>query len=44
VGVAVFPDDGRDALSVLEAADAAQVAAKRRTRAGGRFDRRRQAA
>jgi diguanylate cyclase (GGDEF)-like protein len=33
VGVAVFPDDGRDALSVLEAADAAQVAAKRRSRA-----------
>jgi diguanylate cyclase (GGDEF)-like protein len=33
VGVAVFPDDGRDALSVLEAADDAQVAAKRRFRA-----------
>jgi diguanylate cyclase (GGDEF)-like protein len=33
VGVAVFPDDGRDALSVLEAADDAQVAAKRRMRA-----------
>jgi diguanylate cyclase (GGDEF)-like protein len=33
VGVAVFPDDGRDALSVLEAADDAQVAAKRRLRA-----------
>ena len=31
VGVAVFPDDGRDALSVLEAADGAQVDAKRRT-------------
>src|SRR4051794_22500858 len=29
VGVAVFPDDGRDGLSVLEAADDAQVAAKR---------------
>jgi diguanylate cyclase (GGDEF)-like protein len=33
VGVAVFPDDGRDALSVLEAADDAQVDAKRRLRA-----------
>jgi diguanylate cyclase (GGDEF)-like protein len=33
VGVAVFPDDGREALSVLEAADDAQVAAKRRMRA-----------
>ena len=33
VGVAVFPDDGRDALAVLEAADGAQVAAKRRLRA-----------
>jgi diguanylate cyclase len=33
VGVAVFPDDGRDGLSILEAADAAQVAAKRRLRA-----------
>jgi diguanylate cyclase (GGDEF)-like protein len=32
VGVAVFPDDGRDALSVLEAADDAQVGAKRRSR------------
>jgi diguanylate cyclase (GGDEF)-like protein len=32
VGVAVFPDDGRDALSVLEAADDAQVDAKRRSR------------
>jgi diguanylate cyclase (GGDEF)-like protein len=32
VGVAVFPDDGRDALSVLEAADDAQVEAKRRSR------------
>jgi diguanylate cyclase (GGDEF)-like protein len=32
VGVAIFPDDGRDALSVLEAADDAQVAAKRRSR------------
>jgi diguanylate cyclase (GGDEF)-like protein len=29
VGTAVFPDDGRDALAVLEAADAAQVAVKR---------------
>jgi diguanylate cyclase (GGDEF)-like protein len=33
VGVAVFPDDGRDALSVLEAADDAQIEAKRRSRA-----------
>ena len=32
IGVAVFPDDGRDALSVLEAADGAQVDAKRRSR------------
>jgi diguanylate cyclase (GGDEF)-like protein len=33
VGEAVFPDDGRDAFTVLEAADAAQVAVKRtRTR------------
>jgi diguanylate cyclase (GGDEF)-like protein len=32
VGVAIFPDDGRDALSVLEAADDAQVEAKRRSR------------
>jgi diguanylate cyclase (GGDEF)-like protein len=32
VGVAIFPDDGRDALSVLEAADGAQVDAKRRSR------------
>src|SRR3954468_1053599 len=32
VGVAVFPADGRAAPAVLEAADAAQVAAKRRTR------------
>jgi diguanylate cyclase (GGDEF)-like protein len=29
VGVAVYPDDGRTPLAVLEAADAAQVAAKR---------------
>ena len=34
VGVAVFPEDGRDARTVLEAADAAQVAAKRRSREG----------
>jgi diguanylate cyclase (GGDEF)-like protein len=33
VGVAIFPDDGRDGLSVLEAADDAQVDAKRRSRA-----------
>ena len=32
VGLAVFPDDGRDARSVVEAADAAQIAVKRRTR------------
>jgi diguanylate cyclase (GGDEF)-like protein len=32
VGVAVFPDDGRAALTVLDAADAAQVAAKRNSR------------
>lgn len=32
VGVAVFPDDGRDAQAVLAAADTAQVAAKRRSR------------
>jgi diguanylate cyclase (GGDEF)-like protein len=31
VGVAVFPDDGADPLAVLEAADTAQVAAKRRS-------------
>jgi diguanylate cyclase (GGDEF)-like protein len=36
VGVAVFPDDGGDALTVLEAADDAQVDAKRRSRSGGR--------
>jgi diguanylate cyclase (GGDEF)-like protein len=36
VGAAVFPDDGRDALTVLEAADAAQVIAKR-DRAERRF-------
>jgi diguanylate cyclase (GGDEF)-like protein len=34
VGVAIYPEDGRDARTVLEAADAAQVAAKRRTREG----------
>jgi diguanylate cyclase (GGDEF)-like protein len=34
VGVAVFPDDGRDPLAVLEAADLAQVAAKRRFHSG----------
>jgi diguanylate cyclase (GGDEF)-like protein len=33
VGVAVFPDDGRDPLAVLEAADDAQIEAKRRSRA-----------
>jgi diguanylate cyclase (GGDEF)-like protein len=40
VGVAVFPDDGRDALTVLEAADAAQIAAKRRSRDAPRPARR----
>jgi diguanylate cyclase (GGDEF)-like protein len=34
VGVAIYPEDGRDARTVLEAADAAQVAAKRRSREG----------
>src|SRR3954469_1689253 len=34
VGVAIFPEDGRDARTVLEAADAAQVTAKRRSREG----------
>ena len=29
VGVAIYPDDGRTALAVLDAADAAQIAAKR---------------
>ena len=32
VGAAVFPDDGRDALSVLEVADDAQIHAKRRSK------------
>jgi diguanylate cyclase (GGDEF)-like protein len=31
LGVAVFPDDGRNAVAVLEAADSAQVHAKRRS-------------
>jgi diguanylate cyclase (GGDEF)-like protein len=35
VGVAVYPDDGATAPAVLDAADAAQIAAKR-LRAGGR--------
>jgi diguanylate cyclase (GGDEF)-like protein len=39
VGAAVFPDDGREAFSILEAADTAQVRAKR-----SRFARRSQAA
>ena len=34
VGVAIYPEDGRDARTVLEAADAAQVTAKRRSREG----------
>jgi diguanylate cyclase (GGDEF)-like protein len=34
VGVAVYPDDGRDARTVLAAADAAQIEAKRRARQG----------
>ena len=29
VGVAVYPDDGTTPLAVLEAADSAQIAAKR---------------
>jgi diguanylate cyclase (GGDEF)-like protein len=33
VGVAVYPEDGRDASTVLQAADTAQIAAKRRVRA-----------
>ncbi len=33
VGVAIFPDDSRDALGVLEAADDAQIEAKRRSKA-----------
>jgi diguanylate cyclase (GGDEF)-like protein len=32
VGVAIFPDDGGNARAVMEAADAAQIAAKRRSR------------
>jgi diguanylate cyclase (GGDEF)-like protein len=42
VGVAVYPDDGTTPLAVLEAADAAQVAAKRRSvaRRGGSRQRR----
>jgi diguanylate cyclase (GGDEF)-like protein len=42
VGVGVYPQDGSSALQVLEAADAAQVAAKRRST--GRKPRRRTAA
>jgi diguanylate cyclase (GGDEF)-like protein len=38
VGVAVYPDDGDSARDVLDAADAAQIAAKRA--ATGRRDRR----
>jgi diguanylate cyclase (GGDEF)-like protein len=44
VGTAVYPDDGTAALAVLEAADAAQVAAKRRSRAAGGHRRSRRAA
>jgi diguanylate cyclase (GGDEF)-like protein len=33
VGTAIYPDDGRDALSVLESADDAQIEAKRRSKA-----------
>jgi diguanylate cyclase (GGDEF)-like protein len=33
VGVAIYPEDGREAPTVLEAADAAQIAAKRRVKA-----------
>jgi diguanylate cyclase (GGDEF)-like protein len=32
VGAAIYPDDGRDALSVLESADDAQIEAKRRSK------------
>jgi GGDEF domain-containing protein len=39
VGVAVYPDDGASAPAVLEAADAAQIAAKR-ARGGNRARRR----
>jgi diguanylate cyclase (GGDEF)-like protein len=38
VGVAVYPDDGGSARAVLDAADAAQIVAKRAS--GGRRDRR----
>jgi len=34
VGFAIYPEDGRDARAVLEAADAAQVTAKKRMRDG----------
>jgi diguanylate cyclase (GGDEF)-like protein len=34
IGVAIFPDHGRGAAQLLQAADDAEVAAKRRTRAG----------
>jgi diguanylate cyclase (GGDEF)-like protein len=39
VGVAMYPDDGTTPLAVLDAADAAQIAAKR-ARGGGRQPRR----
>jgi diguanylate cyclase (GGDEF)-like protein len=35
VGAAVFPDDGKDPTTVFQAADDAQAAAKRRSRASG---------
>jgi diguanylate cyclase (GGDEF)-like protein len=34
VGVAIYPDDGRTPLAVLDAADGAQIAAKRSSRRG----------
>ena len=43
VGVAVYPDDGATAAAVLDAADAAQIAAKR-ARGSGRAARARRAA
>jgi diguanylate cyclase (GGDEF)-like protein len=39
LGVAVYPRDGRSAAAVLEAADAAQVSAKRRLKGGRRAGR-----
>jgi diguanylate cyclase (GGDEF)-like protein len=40
VGVAVYPDDGATAAAVLDAADSAQIAAKRLRASGRRVERR----